>query len=100
MCRVRTVVRLPAGLRDVGTDAYDLAGDRGVTDGVQTRAAVSSGNDNLDAELLDEAVIEDRASVVAVVEGGQAADRHVDHVHVALLGHEDHAFDEGVCRTA
>ena len=83
---------------DVGTDAHDLARHGRVADGVHAGAAVAGGDEHLDVVALDQAIVEHGARVVAVVQGRQAADRHVDHVDVRLLGRVDHAFDESVGR--
>ena len=87
---VGAVVGLPGRLGDLGADADDVRGDRGVTDGVQRVAGVAGRDHDLDAEVVDDPVVERGAGVVAVVERGQAADRHVDDVDAAVgskLGH-------------
>ena len=78
----------------------DLAGHRRIADRVEAGAAVAGGDEHLDVVLLDQPVVEHGAGVVAVIERGQAADRHVDHVDVALLGGVDHALDQGDGRAA
>ena len=69
---------------------------RRVADGVDAGAAVAGRDEHLNVVLLDQAVVQHGAGVVAVVERRQAADRHVDHVDVGLLGGVDHALDQRV----
>ena len=95
LVRLRAVVGQVRVIGDVRADADDLRRHRRVADGVHARAAVAGRDEHLDVVLLDQAVVEDGAGVVAVVERRQAADRHVDDVDVALLGGVDHALDEG-----
>ena len=97
---IGTVVLLPRLTVDVGTHAHDLGRHRRVADRVHACPTVAGGDEHLDVGLFDEAVVENGAGVVAVVESGEAADRHVDHVNIALLGDVDHALDQGVRRAA
>jgi hypothetical protein len=57
---------------------------------------IASRDEHLNVVLLDQTVVQHRTRVVAIVERGQAADRHIDNIDVTLLGHVDHALDQGV----
>jgi hypothetical protein len=84
----------PGGLGDAGADAHHSAGGRGVADGVDARPGVTCGEEQLDAVVGDEPVVDGRPRVVAIVERRQPADRHVDDIHAAVGDKVDHAFDE------
>ncbi len=90
----RAVVGQPGLLADARRDAHHVGGDRRVADGVQARAGVAGRDEQLHAVVVDQLVVEDRAGVVAVVERGQAADRHVHHVDLAVDDQVGHAVGE------
>ena len=90
----RAVVGQPGLLADPGGDADHVVGDRRVADGVDAGAGVAGRDEHLHAVVVDQPVVELGAGVVAVVERGQAADRHVDDVDVAVDDQVDHAVGE------
>ncbi len=94
--RVGAVVPPPRVLVDVRADAHHLRDHAWVADRVRTRAVVAGRDEHLDVVVLDQAVVEDPAGVVAVVQRRQTADAHVDDVHVVRLDQVDHSLGQRV----
>ncbi len=92
-----TVVGEPRGLADVGADAQGVGCHGRVTHGVRPGAAVACRDEQLHVVGVDDPVVQLGASVVAVVQGRQAADRDVDDVG-AVLGRVDDAVHQAARR--
>ena len=67
------------------THADDGSCHRRIADRIHPGTAVAGRNEHLHLVLLDQAVVELGASVIAVVERREPADRHVDHIDVRRL---------------
>ncbi|CAM5251188.1 hypothetical protein SNARM312S_05936 [Streptomyces narbonensis] len=91
----RAVVGGPGLLGDGRAHRDDLVGQRGVADRLMPGPELPGRDDQLDAVRVDQAGVEARADVVAVVQLRQTADRHVDDVDAAVDDEVRRALGEG-----